>query len=392
MADGDFPPQNPFGGLPFFNDMMRAMSQQGPLNWDLAQQFAQLGAVGDSPDPEPDASVRITYNSLADIADLHVQEITSLSTGPKDRHTEILTTTRARWAHRTLSDLRPLFTDLATALSTRTDSGDTPDDPMAAMLTNLSNMMAPAMMGMSIGSMIGALAQHALGQYELPLSRPHASEILIVSSSVDSFAKEWSIALDDLRMWVLIHELSSHAVLATPSIQNGFMPLLQRHVAAFRPDPQALMDSIGELDPSDTDAMSRIQSLFSDPMVLMGAMRTSEQEEMAPVLNAHVAAITGYIDFVVDTVSARLLGTASPVAEAVRRRRADYGSDAQLIERLLGISTSRSQQVRGRAFIDGVVERSDATALHALLTDPVNLPTPNEIEAPGLWLARLEVS
>ncbi|MGA0117251.1 MAG: zinc-dependent metalloprotease [Ilumatobacteraceae bacterium] len=392
MADGDFPPQNPFGGLPFFNDMMRAMSQQGPLNWDLAQQFAQLGAVGDTADPEPDASVRITYNSLADIADLHVQEITSLSTGPKDCHTEILTTTRARWAHRTLGDLRPMFTDLATALSTRNNEGDPPEDPMAAMLTNLSTMMAPAMMGMSIGSMIGALAQHALGQYELPLSRPHSSEILIVSSSVDSFANEWSIPLDDLRMWVLIHELSSHAVLATPAIQDGFMPFIQRHVSAFRPDPQALMESIGELDPTDTDAMSRIQSLFSDPMVLMGAMRTPEQEAMAPVLNAYVAAITGYIDFIVDMVSARLLGSASPIAEAVRRRRVEYGADAQLIERLLGISTSRAQQSRGRSFIDGVVERADAQALQALLTNPENLPTPNEIEAPGLWLARLEVS
>lgn len=392
MADGDFPPQNPFGGLPFFNDLMRAMSQQGPLNWDLAQQFAQLGAVGDSRDPEPDASVRLTYNSLADIADLHVQEITSLSTGPKDHHPEILTTTRARWAHRTLTDLRPLFTDLATALSHRNDAAETPEDPMAAMLANLSTMMAPAMMGMSVGSMIGALAQHALGQYELPLSRPHASEILVVSSSVDSFAKEWSIALDDLRMWVLIHELSSHAVLATPSIQNGFMPLIQQHVSAFRPDPQALMESIGELDPSDADALTRIQSLFSDPMVLMGAVRSTEQEAMAPLLDAYVAAITGYIDFVVDTVSARLLGSASPIAEAVRRRRVDYGADAQLIERLLGISTSRVQQVRGRAFVDGVVERADANALQAMLTNPKNLPTPNEIDAPGLWLARLEVS
>lgn len=392
MADGDLPPQNPFGGLPFFNDMMRAMAQQGPLNWDLAQQFAQLGAVGDASDPEPDASVRITFNSLADIADLHVQEITSLSTGPKDRHTEILTTTRARWAHRTLSDLRPLFNDLATALSQRDNGNDTPEDPMAAMLANLSSMMAPAMMGMSIGSMIGALAQHALGQYELPLSRPHSSEILVVSSSVDSFAQDWSIPVDDVRMWVLIHELSSHAILATPSIQHGFMPLVQRHVSAFRPDPQALMDSIGELDPTDADALTRIQSLFSDPMVLMGAMRTAEQESLSPVLDAYVAAITGYIDFVVDTVSARLLGAASPIAEAVRRRRVDYGNDAQLIERLLGISTTRAQQVRGRAFADGVVERADISALHALLTDPKNLPTQNEIDAPGLWLARLEIS
>ena len=390
MSDDGTNPLNPFGGLPFFNDMMRAMSQQGPLNWDLAQQFSQLGAVGDTPDPEPDSSTRLAYNALADIADMHVREITMLSTGPRDSHSEILTTTRARWAHRTLTDLRPLFTDLATSLSQRPVATDTPDDPMMAMLANLSTMMAPAMMGMSIGSMVGALAAHALGQYELPLARPHAAEILVVSSSVDAFASEWSIARDDLRMWVLIHELSSHAILATPAIVNGLMDLVRRHVSAFRPDPEALMQHIGELDPNDEDALSRIQSLFSDPMVLMGAVRTAEQEALAPLLDAHVAAVAGYIDFVVDNVSARLLGASSPIAEAVRRRRADYGTDAQLIERLLGISTTRAQQVRGRAFIDGVVERAGSSSLQAMLTDPVNLPTPNEVEAPGLWLARLE--
>lgn len=392
MADDDPTPFNPFGGMPFFNDMMRAMSQQGPLNWDLAQQFAQLGAVGDTSDPEPDASTRIAYNALADIADMHVREITTLSTGPRDRHVEILTTTRAKWAQRTLTDLRPLFTNLATALNRREEPQDSSDDPMAAMLGNLSSMMAPAMMGMSIGSMIGALASHALGQYELPLSRPHASEILVVSSSVDSFANEWSIATDDMRMWVLIHELASHAILASSAIEQGLTALVQQHVSAFRPDPQALMDSIGELDPSDPDAMARIQGVFSDPMVLMGAMRSPEQEAMAPLLDAHIAAVSGYVDFVVDSVSSRLLGASSPIAEAARRRRVEYGADGQLIERLLGVSLTRTQQQRGRSFIEGVVERNGASALIPMLEKAENLPTPNEVEAPGLWLARLEVS
>jgi putative hydrolase len=392
MADNDPTPFNPFGGLPFFNDMMRAMSQQGPLNWDLAQQFAQLGAIGDTADPEPDASTRIAYNALADIADMHVREITTLSTGPRDRHVEILTTTRAKWAQRTLTDLRPLFTNLATALNRREEPQESPDDPMTAMLGNLSSMMAPAMMGMSIGSMIGALASHALGQYELPLSRPHASEILVVSSSVDSFASEWSIATDDMRMWVLIHELASHAILASSAIDQGLTALVQQHVSAFRPDPQALMDSIGELDPSDPDAMARIQGVFSDPMVLMGAMRSAEQEAMAPLLDAHIAAVSGYIDFVVDSVSSRLLGASSPIAEAARRRRVEYGADGQLIERLLGVSLTRAQQQRGRSFIEGIVERNGASALIPMLEKAENLPTPNEVEAPGLWLARLEVS
>ena len=391
MSDGEINPSNPFGGIPFFNDMMRAMAGQGPLNWDLAQQFAQLGAVGDSSDPEPDTTTRLAFNSLADIADMHVRAVTSLSTGANDTHTEILTTTRARWAHRTLTDLRPLFTNLATALQSHDTVSDVADDPMAAMMANLSTMMAPAMMGMSVGSMVGALANHALGQYEIPLARPHTSEILIVSSSIDAFATEWEIPKDDLRMWVLIHELSSHAVLAAPAITDGLTALVQAHVSAFRPDPDALMSSLTDVDPNSTDAMAAVQSLFSNPMVMMGASRTSEQEALAPVLDAHVAAISGYIDYVVDTVSARLLGGASPIAEAVRRRRVQTGANSHLVEQLLGISQTRAQQQRGRAFIDGIVEREGAGTLPALVSAPGNLPTPNEIDAPGLWLARLEI-
>jgi putative hydrolase len=391
MADDDNNVPNPFGGIPFFNDMMRAMSNQGPLNFELAQQFAQLGAVGDTSDSEPDTATRLAYNTLADIADPHVQEITLLSTGPRDKHPEILTTTRARWAHRTLSDFRPLFTDLASALNSQPSAPESTEDPFASMLSNLSSMMAPAMMGMSIGSMIGELASHALGQYELPLARPHTSDILVVSTSVDAFATEWSLTLDDLRLWVLIHELSSHAILAAPAIEEGLTALIRRHVSAFRPDPAALMDTIGDLDPTDPDALQRLQGLFSDPMVLMGAMRTAEQESLALFLDARVAAIVGYIDYAVDTVAARLLGAASPIAEAVRRRRIESASATTLIEQLLGLSLSRAQQVRGRAFIEGVVERQGPHALPQLLQAADNLPTPNEIDAPGLWLARLEV-
>ena len=253
-------------------------------------------------------------------------------------------------------------------------------------------MMAPAMMGMSIGSMVGALASHALGQYELPLARPDAREILIVSSSVDTFAKEWDIAQDDMRMWVLIHELASHLVLASPAVTDGLMVLIRQHVSAFRPDPKAVMDSIGELDLNNAEAMENIQKIFSDPMILMGAVRTPEQENLAPLLDAHVAAISAYIDFIVDSVGTRLLGAQASIAEAVRRRRVEYGTDAVLIERLLGVSSTRTQQARGRAFVQGVLERADTETLARLTESPTHLPTPNELEAPGLWLARLEIS
>jgi len=392
----DEPSENnpfPFGGMPFFADLAKSLSSQGPLNWDIATQTAAMAAAGDTPDPQPDPTVRFAFNALADVADLHVRDITGLPTGSHETHSEIHTTTRAVWAHRTLTDFRPLFTELATSLSQKppVDETETSSDPLAAMLNNLSSMMAPAMMGMSIGSMIGALAQKAFGQYDLPLARPLASDIAIVPSNIDAFATDWSLSTDDLRMWVLIHELSSHAILNTPAVNDGITQLVTRHAGAFRPDPEAVLDQLTNIDPSDPEAFSVIQDIFGNPAAMLGAVRSSEQEHIAPLLDAHVAAIMAYVDFVVDSVCARVLGASSHIAEAVRRRRIELHDDSAMIEQLLGLTMTNTQMQRGRVFVQGIVERAGDTALSQLVSQVGNLPTPNEIDAPGLWLARLEI-
>jgi putative hydrolase len=390
MSDDDAQePMFPFGNIPFLNDMMKAMASQGPLNWELAAQAAAAAARGDTPDTDTDPATRIAYNRLADIADMHVRQITGLPTGPNDTHTEILTTTRAIWAHRTLTDLRPLFTDLAAAL-TRPQQGDQ-GDPMSAMIAQMSAFLFPTLMGITVGSMIGSLAQRAFGQYDLPLARPHTSEILVVAASVESFASDWSIPPDDLRMWVLTHELTSHAVLATPAVTDGLMESVKRHVGSFRPDPAAFMSAMGDIDPSDPAALETLQRTLGDPMTIVGAMRSPEQEALAPFLDARGAAVTGYVDHVVDAVGSRILGNASPIAEAVRRRRLDGRTDADLAEKLLGVSLPRALQRRGAEFVSGVIERAGEDPLRGMLTSAERLPTPNELDAPGLWLARLGI-
>ena len=52
-------------------------------------------------------------------------------------------------------------------------------DPMMAMMAGLSQMMAPAMMGMSIGSMVGRLGLRAFGQYDLPVPRTSGSLLVV---------------------------------------------------------------------------------------------------------------------------------------------------------------------------------------------------------------------
>jgi putative hydrolase len=322
---------------------------------------------------------------------MHVRDVSGLDTNVGGRATEILTTTRSEWARRTLQDFRPLFTDLATSLAQRDDAADSDGDPMAAMMASLSGLMAPAMVGMTVGGMVGALAQRAFGQYDFPLPRANTSELLLVPSTIENFATDWSLATDDVRMWVLIHELTSHAVLNTAAVEDGITDLVRRHVSLFKPDSNAVMDALSGLDATSSDALEHIQKVFSDPTLILGAVRSTAQEELAPLLDAHVAAVLAYIDHIVDHASHRVLGSGHTIAEAVRRRRLDAGKDAVFVERLLGLHLTRQQLERGAEFIRGVIERGGEQALAQLIQKVGNLPTPSELEAPGLWLARLEI-
>jgi putative hydrolase len=396
MADDDDPGESidPFAGLPLFGDLSRALSGQGPLNWDAARQFAVLAAsgggllagTGTPTSPNVDPAVRIKYTELAQIARLHVADVMQLEVPP----TEPSVATPEQWAQQTLEAYRPLFTDLATSLGSGDDlPAEMSSDPMAQMMAGLGKMMAPAMMGMSVGSMVGNLARRAFGVYDLPIPRATPA-LVLVPSTIDAFAADWEIQLDEMRLWVLAHELAGLTLFSVDHIADHLRSLVQRHVGAFRPDPSAITDKLTSLDMDQSDPMAAMQQAFGDPEVLLGAVRSAEQIALEPELDAAVAVTIGVIDWVVDAVSVRTIGgNALQIAEAVRRRRAEASPDDIFVERLLGIRLGAEQTARGKAFVQGIVDRAGENGLAPLFSDPSAVPTPNEIEAPGLWLARV---
>ena len=59
-----------------------------------------------------------------------------------------------------------------------------------------------------VGSLVGHLALQAFGQYDLPIPRPPSHEILVVPATIDRFAEEWSLPVDELRLWVVLQEIA----------------------------------------------------------------------------------------------------------------------------------------------------------------------------------------
>jgi putative hydrolase len=388
VADDETP--NPFNN-PLFAQFQRAMSSQGPLQWDVARQSALMAATQGVAEHNVDPSRRIAVEGLARIVSMRVSE--SLSRDPVDA-SRVEVVNRATWVQQTLEAWRPCFDSLAKALSG--DAGEPkPDDtetqdPMLAMLGNVSKMIAPSMLGMSVGNLVGRLAVHTFGQYDLPLPREPHGRLLVVVSNVDAFADEWSIPRDDMAIYALTHELVSHSMFASAPLRNAVSALIRDFAGGFRADPGSISESISRLDVSSGDPMKMLDSLLSDPTLLLGASRSGAQDRVAPVLDAAVAALVGFVDHHVDQVTARILGDAARIAEAVRRRRVAQSSDRVFVERLLGIDITTERVASAQRFVQGVVERAGDLGLSQLLDRDGALPTPAELAAPGLWLARLE--
>ena len=166
---------------------------------------------------------------------------------------------------------------------------------------------------------------------------------------------------------------------------------VRHYIAGFSPNPNALMERLTYMDLGDSDPMAMMNKFFTDPSIILGAVRSPMQEGLAPSLDAMVAAIIGFIDHAVDTISTSVLGTGTQIAEAVRRRRVEASPSDSFVEQLLGLHLTQAQVERGTAFIGGVVERAGTDGLSRLFARSGNLPTPSELDAPGLWLARISL-
>ncbi len=422
--------ENPFGGMPFFGDLARLVGQQGPVAWQPATQLALAIATEGRVESNIDPLERIRLEQLARVAEVQINGVTGLSVTTGGRATVIEPVTRSTWVLRTIEAYKPRFE----ALARQINSDDTPtegppsvdpaqDQPpvegledlvgmgdelsqfdkpattdpdpgetgMESWLTNMLSMLNPMLLGMTAGSLVGHLSRRNFGTYDLPLPRPEGASIMVLCDVIDSFATEWDLDADDVRLAICLHELASHAVLAIPHVHEALDGLLSDYAAGFEPDPDALERHLGEIDPMNPQALESFQRILGDPEIIVGASSGPEQRKRRSRIDALVAVIVGYVDHTVDVVGGHLISDYPRLSEALRRRRVAE-SDADLFtSRLFGMELGQELLDRGRAFADGVAERAGDDGLNRLWESPEHLPTVAEVDAPGLWLARIDL-
>ncbi|HVE47278.1 MAG TPA: zinc-dependent metalloprotease [Acidimicrobiales bacterium] len=385
---GPFGSGNPFEGL--FGELAKLFANQGPLNLEVARQLARWLATEGASEANVEPLERIRYEELARVAELQVAGTTGLPPAADGGVVTIRPVGRGEWANLTLDAYRTFFEGLAAAMATRGPDAQIDDapDPTIELLGGVTQVVGPLLIGMQAGTMVGHMAQRAFGQYDLPIPRPPSHELLVVPVNVNSFAKDWSLPLDDVRLWVCLSELSHHSVISRRHVRDRLDELLGTYVRGFRPDPAVFEERMGEIDPGNP---ASFQAVLGDPAELLGAMETPEQRQVLTRVEALVGAIAGYVDHVMDTVGRNLLGSFGPLSEALRRRRVERTDADQFVERMFGLELGQAQYDRGSAFVAGILERAGEEGLSRLWRSERELPTPAEVDAPGLWLERIDI-
>lgn len=397
-AGGPFD-SGPFGEL--MRNLARFFTGQGPLNWEIARQMAQWAAAGGQPEPNPDPVSRVRLEELIRVAEMHVSDATGLTVAPGGVLT-VVAVTPSEWALRTLEHWRSLLEQLATRMAP--PAGQNPiagglfgggegeagagDEAMGRLFASLPQVLGPFLFGLQAGSMVGQLAARAMGQYDLPMPRPQGPELLLVPAAIDRFASDWSLQPDDVRMWICLRETTNHAVLGRPHVRARLEELIESYVNAFSPTSRPLEERLGDLDLTD---MAGLQAAFGDPATLVEEMQNDAQRAIQVPLRALLSAVVGYVDHVMDTVGRRLISSYGPLTEALRRHRLEETPGSKILGQLFGVSLGEEHYEQGQAFVRGVLERAGSEGLDRLWRSERELPTPAEVAAPGLWLARIDI-
>jgi putative hydrolase len=383
---------NPFGFD--LEQLMRMLQSQGPVNFEIAQQVATAVATGNpetgEPEAEPpiDPAVRASFDDVVRAAQGQVAETTGIGAtlGVPSECVD-----RSRWAVATLDRLVPVLNTLAGALQRPGDDASLMEEPDPGDIgAFLMQSLLPLLLGVWSGSMLGQLAHNALGQYDLPLPLHGPPTQRFLVRNVEAFGEEWSLPTDELHYALALREVVHGAQRSVPWVRDELERLATEYVAAYEVQPDALQEQLGDLNLTDPSSMASLSQL-GDPNALLGAMRSDRQGSLLESLQRFVSVLEGYTDIVVETLGEPMIPSHARIDEALKRHRLDRGEAAAFVDRLLGLELDRSHYDAGIAFSRGVVERGGIEQLNRLWTSPEMVPTRAEFEAPGLWLARIDL-
>jgi len=202
----------------------------------------------------------------------------------------------------------------------------------------------------TMATMLSFLGRNVLGQYDPLLLADGDPKLYFVRPNVRKIADALAVEYDRFRRWIVVHEVT--------------------HAAEFSAAPWL------------SDHLETRMREATERMASGGFDRAGFAE-----IDLAMTAVEGYAESVMDRA---LDAEYDDLRAKIDERRGGRGLIARLLRRLIGLGMKRRQYERGKAFFDTVIDARGIEGASVVWDAPENLPREEEIEEPGLWLARID--
>ena len=374
----------PFGDIPLIRELQKILaSGGGPINLELARQVATAVATQGSGDAATDPAVERAFDEAAHAAEGLVAGYARLTLAEPIRTRAV---GKAWWVTSTLESWRWLLEHLARRFTGELgrfgeDDGDE-SNPIAAGL----GQVAPVLIGIQTGTLIGHLANEALGRYDLPIPRDDDGHMFFVTPNVDRMAADYGFDAPTFRKWLALQSVARHLVMSSIQWSARYLRSLLVEVV------DAIELDTGDIERRFMDLQMRGIEAMQEGMGAQEALPiapTERHRKALERLRAFVAVFEGYTTHVSQAVAHELLGEAGRIEEGMNRHRRSSSDGREMLSTLLGIGLDRALESSGVTFCAAVVRLKDMASLNRLWDAPDNLPTIDEIKDPFSWMERV---
>ena len=371
----------PFGDIPLFRELQRLLSAGGgPVNLEIARQIAgSVSAQGPTFGAAPEDP-----RYLADAVRQCEVLVAGYSRLAFDEPNRSTTYTRSEWAMKTIDAWRWLLEHLAARFTQ--ELGRMGGEGEGQQIQAAMGQIAPLLMGMQAGTLVGQLSLEAVARYDVPIPRDDDGLLFAVTPNVESICTDYGFDREDFYRWVAVHEVSRHlCAIATPWLDRYHRSLLIEIADATEIDVSDLERRMIELQSGGMEAFQ--EGVGAEGMLPL--VSTERHKRALDRLHALVALREGYASLVADNVGPSVVKDLGQISEGMQRRRNSPSQGQGMLLSVLGVSVDRALEQSGRTFCNAIVELHGISSLNRVWEAPDNLPTIPEIKDPFAWAERI---
>ena len=237
-----------------------------------------------------------------------------------------------------------------------------------------------------VGELFGFLSRRVLGQYDpvlllVPAEAAPATALYLVEPNVVGFERRHDIPADNLRRWLILHEV-------THAWQFEAHPWLRQHLGALM-NELLLNQLVEQVERQQRGEGRRHGGLPTGALLrsLPGTVR--EQLRAVGRVQATMSVAEGYSNFVMHRVGRSRLADFDRLEAAFHARSTQRPLLERLVLAITGLNMKMRQYEVGERFAEAVAARGGLDLLNRVWAGPEFMPTLTELQEPDRWARRV---